>query len=41
MFSTSRPAGRILGHVEDDRAGQNATSGGSSDTEMNELSAMP
>ena len=41
MFSTSRPAGRIRGQVDDDRAGQNATSGGSSDTEMNELSAMP
>jgi hypothetical protein len=41
MLMTVRPDGRIRGHVDEERAGQNATSGGSSDTDVNELHAMP
>jgi hypothetical protein len=41
MLIARRPAGRIRGQVDDDRAGQNATSGGSSETEVNELQAIP
>jgi len=31
----------LRGQVDEERAGQNATSGGSRDTEMNELAAIP
>jgi hypothetical protein len=41
MLMTMPFAGRIRGQVDEERAGQNATSGGSRDTEMNELAAIP
>ncbi len=41
MFAAHLPAAWMRGHVVDDFAAQNSTSGGSSDTVVNELHAMP
>ena len=41
MFAAQRPAAWMCGKVVDAFAAQNSTSGGSSDTEVNELHAMP
>ena len=41
MFAAHLPAAWMRGHVVDDFAAQNNTSGGSSDTDVNELHAMP
>ena len=41
MFAAHLPAAWMRGHVVDDFAAQNSTSGGSSDTDVNELHAMP
>lgn len=35
------PAPRIAGHVLDERAGQTSTNGGSSETDVMELMAIP
>lgn len=40
-FTQNRPARPISGHVPDVFAGQTETSGGSSDTDVKELHAMP
>ena len=41
MFAAHLPAAWMRGHVDDDFAAQNSTIGGSSDTDVNELHAMP
>src|SRR5439155_10281773 len=41
MFTANLRARSMLGHVVDVRATQKRTSGGSSDTEVNELAATP
>src|SRR5918997_6626736 len=40
-FTQNMPAARRLGHVVDDRATQKATSGGSRDTDVKELTDKP
>ena len=41
MLTVNRPVARIRGQVVDVRPTQNATSGGSSDTDVNEFTASP
>src|SRR5215475_12506101 len=41
MFTVNLPAASILGHVVDTFEAQNSTSGGSSDTEVNEFAETP
>jgi len=41
MLAANLPLAWMLGHVLDDFAAQNNTSCGSSDTDENELTAMP
>ena len=41
MFTANLRACSMRGHVVDVRATQNSTSGGSSDTDVNELAATP
>jgi hypothetical protein len=40
-FTPNRPVRRIRAHVNDARAGQNETSGGSSETDASELTIIP
>src|SRR5690606_26687447 len=40
-FAQKCPPPRIAGHVDEECAAQNSTSGGSSDTDTNEFTAMP
>src|SRR3954451_9251753 len=41
MFTQNAPESRNFGHDDDDLSGMNATSGGSSDTDENDPTAMP
>src|SRR3954449_10789209 len=41
MLTQKAPESRNFGQLDDDRSGMNATSGGSSDTDENEPTAMP
>src|SRR5919202_4533028 len=41
MLTQNVPTTCSIGHVDDDRDTQNATRGGSSDTDVNELTAKP
>src|SRR3954469_3031788 len=41
MLTQNDPDSRIRGQLVDDRSGRNATSGGSSDTDVNDPTAIP
>src|SRR3954467_14508326 len=41
MFTQNAPESRNFGHDDDDLSGMNATSGGASDTEENDPTAIP
>jgi hypothetical protein len=41
MFTQNAPASRIIGHVVEPLSGKNPTSGGSSDTDVNEPTTIP
>jgi hypothetical protein len=41
MLTQKAPAARIAGQLVDDLSGRKATRGGSSDTDVNELTDMP
>ena len=41
MFTQNAPAARIFGELVNDLSGRKATSGGSRDTDVNELTTMP
>jgi hypothetical protein len=41
MFTQNVPAARIFGQLVDDLSGRKATSGGSRDTDVNELTTIP
>ena len=41
MFTQNAPESRNFGQLDDDLSGMNATSGGSSDTDVNDPTAMP
>src|SRR3954471_11393743 len=41
MLTQNAPESRNFGQLEDDRSGMNATSGGSSDTDENDPTAIP
>src|ERR1700680_4866229 len=41
IFTQNVPAARIFGQLVDDLSGRKATSGGSRDTDVNELTTMP